>query len=138
MDPPSGPVKLSQSCFLDGSAHNRRMLLRPAAFTLLLSTAALANAPAPPPAPAPAPVTPPPSVAEEGYLVVPFANASNVKGLDWMASALPTAIGEKLEAHPFLRPVYGGAILDGFPLKFDEAHVAARARDAGARWVIGG
>ncbi len=85
---------------------------------------------------APPPSTP--SVAEEGYVVIPFENASGVKALDWMAPALPSTLGEQLESHPFLRPVYGGAILEGFGGRFDEARVAARARDLGARWVFGG
>ncbi|MSP60886.1 MAG: tetratricopeptide repeat protein [Myxococcales bacterium] len=76
--------------------------------------------------------------APDGYLVVPFENTSPVRQLDWMAPALATTVAEKLESHPRLRAVYGPAILEGSPQKLDEARVAVRARDAGARFVIAG
>ncbi len=74
----------------------------------------------------------------EGYVVAPFENGSPVKQLDWMASALAFTVAEKLEALPQLRPAYGPQILDGYERKFDPEKVARRARDAGAKWVIGG
>ena len=74
----------------------------------------------------------------EGYLVLPFANDSSVKALDWMASALAVTVAENLESLPQLRPVYGASVLEGWPAKFDEAKAAERAHDAGAKWVIGG
>jgi tetratricopeptide (TPR) repeat protein len=74
----------------------------------------------------------------DGYLVVPFENVSPVKQLDWMGPALATTIAEKLEAHPALHPAYPASILDGMAAKFDEARVAIRARDAGARFVFAG
>ncbi len=78
------------------------------------------------------------AVAPDGYLVTPFENASPVKALDWMSPALATTVAEKLEVHPALRPVYGPSILDGMAPPLDLAKVAARAKEAGARWVFGG
>src|SRR5579859_3802674 len=72
------------------------------------------------------------------YMVAPFENSSPVASLDWMSTALAVTLAEKLEAHPSLRPVYGGAIVDGFEKAFDPQKVAARAKDLGARWVFGG
>lgn len=74
----------------------------------------------------------------DGYLVVPFANRSPVKALDWMSSALASTVAEKLETHPSLRPTYGANVLEGASTNFDEAKVAAKASDAGARWVVAG
>jgi Flp pilus assembly protein TadD len=74
----------------------------------------------------------------EGYIVAPFENGSPVKQLDWMASALAFTVAEKLEALPQLRPAYGAQIIDGFERKFEPEKVARRARDAGAKWVVGG
>jgi Flp pilus assembly protein TadD len=72
------------------------------------------------------------------YIVAPFENASPVAALDWMSTALAITLAEKLEAHPSLRPVYGGAIVDGFEKAFDPEKVAQKAHDLGARWVFGG
>ncbi|MFI5289670.1 MAG: tetratricopeptide repeat protein, partial [Polyangia bacterium] len=72
------------------------------------------------------------------YLVAPFQNASPVKQLDWMSSALAVTVAEKLEALPALRPVYGPKVLDGFEKAFDPEEVARRAHDAGAKWVFSG
>jgi Flp pilus assembly protein TadD len=72
------------------------------------------------------------------YIVAPFENQSPVAALDWMSSALAISLAEKLEAHPALRPVYGTAIIDGFPKGFDAEKVAQRAFDLGAKWVFSG
>jgi Flp pilus assembly protein TadD len=72
------------------------------------------------------------------YLVAPFENASPVASLDWMSTALAVTLAEKLEAHPSLRPVYGGAILDGFEKAFVPQKIAQKAHDLGARWVFSG
>src|SRR5678816_181506 len=72
------------------------------------------------------------------YIVAPFENGSPLAALDWMSTALAVTLAEKLEAHPSLRPVYGGAIVDGFGKAFDPEKVAQRAHDLGARWVFGG
>ena len=74
----------------------------------------------------------------DGYIVAPFENASPVKQLDWMSSALAVTVAEKLEALPGLRPTYGAKTLEGFENKFDPEKVARRAHDAGAKWVFAG
>lgn len=74
----------------------------------------------------------------EAYVVVPFENMTNVKNLDWMTSAIAVTVAEKLEAVPSLRPAYGAAVLDGFEPVWDEAKVARRAAEAGAKWVVAG
>jgi Flp pilus assembly protein TadD len=74
----------------------------------------------------------------EGYLVVPFENDSTLKALDWMASALAVMTAEKLEVLPGLRPAYGPGILSGLPTSLEPDKVAARARELGAKWVVGG
>jgi tetratricopeptide (TPR) repeat protein len=79
-----------------------------------------------------------PATLPEGYVVAPFENASTVKSLDWMASALAVTTAEKLEGMGGIRPVYGASILEGWPAKLDGAKAAERARDAGARWLLTG
>jgi len=86
----------------------------------------------------------------DGYLVSPFANASGVKQLDWMTSALSVTAAEKLEAVPSLRPVYGTGIIDGLevldptvltadgPAIPAVAKLVKRMRDLGARYVVVG
>ena len=89
-------------------------------------------------APSSSAVAAPATVEAEGYLVAPFENDSGVKSLDWMASALAVTVAEKLEALPALRPVYGPAVIEGWPERFDEPKALERAREAGARWVVVG
>jgi Flp pilus assembly protein TadD len=72
------------------------------------------------------------------YIVVPLENASPVAALDWMSTALAITMAEKLEAHPALRPVYGGGVVDGFGKAFDAERIAQKAHDVGAKWVFGG
>ena len=81
-----------------------------------------------------------PGQLPDGYLVLPFENESGVVGIDWMRAGLPAALGEKLEAHPGLRAIFGTLILpDGAPPQvIDAAAVAALAHAAGARFVWSG
>jgi Flp pilus assembly protein TadD len=79
-----------------------------------------------------------PADTPEPFLVVPFENASPVRSLDWMSSALALVMAEKLEAHGGLRPTYGPEILDGFEKAFDPEKIARRAHDSGAKWVFAG
>lgn len=74
----------------------------------------------------------------EGYLVAPLENASGVKALDWMASALAVTVAEKLEALPELRPAYGSSPLDGWPAHFDAQRAAEHGRESGARLIFTG
>ena len=74
----------------------------------------------------------------DGYVVAPFENASPVKQLDWMSSALAVTIAEKLEVLQNVRPAYGAQIIDGFEKAFDVDKVARRANDLGAKWVVSG
>jgi hypothetical protein len=74
----------------------------------------------------------------DGYAVLPFENASGVKGLEWMRVALPIALAEKLEAHPGLRLMSAGDLIvpEGVaPAFVDEAVVVAAAEKLGARFV---
>ena len=71
-------------------------------------------------------------------MVIPFENGSSLKSLDWMASACAVTIAEKLEALPALRPVYGPGIVDGLSSTFAPEKLVARARELGAKWVVGG
>ena len=48
----------------------------------------------------------------EPFLVLPFANTSPVKQLDWMTSALAVTTAEKLEGLGNLRPLYGPRVLE--------------------------
>lgn len=70
--------------------------------------------------------------------MVPFTNANGAAALDWMVTALPVVIAEKLESSPRLRPCYGPKVLDGFDRLFELDKVAERARARGAKWVLGG
>ena len=94
----------------------------------------------------------PPATVRDGYLVLPFVNTSEVKALDWMASALAITAAEKLEVLPNLRPVYGPKVLDvtdaegeggkrapigGIGGVRNEA-VVQRVFDLGARYVVAG
>lgn len=81
------------------------------------------------------------------YLVAPFENQSPAATLGWMGAALPATLGEKLEAHPRLRPAYGAHVLAGLPVVQDgegaaavasRRQAAARARELGARLLIAG
>jgi tetratricopeptide (TPR) repeat protein len=81
------------------------------------------------------------------YLVAPFENQSPAATLSWMGAALPATLGEKLEAHPRLRPAYGAHVLAGLPVIADgqgaaaqlsRRQAAARARELGARLLIAG
>jgi Flp pilus assembly protein TadD len=76
--------------------------------------------------------------APDGYVVAPFENASPVKQLDWMSSALALTVAEKLEALTNVRPAYGEKVIDGYDRGFDVDKVAKRARDQGAKWVVTG
>ena len=79
-----------------------------------------------------------PRALPAAYIVLPFENASGVKGLDWMRAALPVALAEKLEAHPKLRlaPSAETIVPEGLPPEFiDEVVVAAAAHKVGARYV---
>lgn len=79
-----------------------------------------------------------PKSLPDGYLVLPFENASGVSSLDWLRLALPAALGEKLEAHPGLRALFGELVVpEGAPPeKIDaDAVTTAAAAVAGVRFV---
>ncbi|HTM19130.1 MAG TPA: hypothetical protein VL172_01430, partial [Kofleriaceae bacterium] len=86
------------------------MQVRPGrnSWALLLAaivTGAIAGgAPAPSRA-APAALPPVPEQRPPGYAVLPFENRSRLVSWDWMSTAIPVALAEKLEAHPGFRPV---------------------------------
>jgi Flp pilus assembly protein TadD len=92
-----------------------------------------------------------PAAVRDGFLVLPFVNTTNIKQLDWMASALPITVAEKLEALPNLRPVYGPRVLDVIDTEEDGKRVplggvggirnealVRKAYDLGARYVVAG
>ena len=92
-----------------------------------------------------------PAPVRDGYIVLPFVNTTNVKQLDWMASALPITVAEKLESLPNLRPVYGPKVLDVIDTEEDGKRVplggigglrnealVRRVFDLGARYVVAG
>lgn len=73
----------------------------------------------------------------DGYMVLAFENQSGVAGLEWMRIGLPVILGEKLEAHPGLRPTYGRMVLPSGapPAAIDAAAVARAGRAQGALFV---
>lgn len=130
-----------------------RLARRPIALAFAASSALLAPtfSWAQPGSPAPAATTPTPTTPllpspndvgrPDGFLVAPFVNSTKVKQLDWMATALPVLLAEKLEEHPGLRPVYGPRVLeanDAFGTPEAEEKLAKRADVAGARYVLTG
>lgn len=70
------------------------------------------------------------------YGVLAFDNRSGARGLEWMRLAVPFVLGEKLEAHPGLRPVYGTLVVpDGPPAGIGADAVRAFAARTQAEWV---
>jgi Flp pilus assembly protein TadD len=71
------------------------------------------------------------------YAVMVFENASGIKSMEWLRAAVPFSIGENLERHPGLRPVYGTLVLPNGdpPAKVDADSVAALAASTGAELV---
>jgi Flp pilus assembly protein TadD len=111
-------------------------MTRAAALGLVLAAALVAPAAA---QNGPRPTTPDiPRRLPDGFAVLPFENASGVKGLEWMRVALPVAVAEKLEAHPGLRLASAGDLIvpEGVaPVFVDETVVVAAAEKLGARFV---
>jgi Flp pilus assembly protein TadD len=80
-----------------------------------------------------------PDVRPPGYAVMPFENRSKLVSWDWMSTAYPIALAERLEAHPGLRPVYGPLVLPArAPEPASAEAVASFAREVGADWVFTG
>jgi len=81
-----------------------------------------------------------PSRLPAPYAVMPFENRSGVSGLDWMSAGVPFVVGEKLEVHRALRPVYGPLVVprDTRPVPASADSVRAFARKTGARWIVTG
>jgi Flp pilus assembly protein TadD len=78
-----------------------------------------------------------PSRLPEPYLVLPFENPSPQPSQGWMRIAMPFVLGEKLESHPGLRPIYGELVVaSGAAVPSDPAAVATAGK--GARWVFSG
>ena len=74
------------------------------------------------------------TVARERFVVVPFANQSGQRSLDFLAAGLPAVVAERLPRHPRLRFAGVASLVEKG--KLDEA--LARAAAGGTRWVVAG
>ena len=70
----------------------------------------------------------------ERFVVVPFANQSGQRSLDFLAAGLPAVVAERLPRHPRLRFAGVSSLVEKG--KLDEA--LARAAAGGTRWVVAG
>lgn len=76
---------------------------------------------------------PPPAFA-----VLPFENRSPHRSLDWLRTAVPFVLAEKVEHNTELRPGYGPMVVPPGPMTGEADQVARFAGDRDASWVFTG
>jgi Flp pilus assembly protein TadD len=78
-----------------------------------------------------------PAKLPEPYVCLAFENPTPGANQGWLRVALPFVLGEKLEAHPGLRPIHGELVVPpGAIGPRDPAGIAAAAK--GAKWAFTG